>query len=197
MGVQPGFFDLDERHGMLSAAGDPLERLAAVVDFGLFRDDLEAALERSDRSKGGRPPYDAVLMFKVLVLQTLYTLSDDQTEYQIRDRLSFMRFLGLALEDRVPDAKTIWLFREQLTTAGAVERLFALFDAVLRAAGYLAMGGQIVDATVIQARRPGLSKDEKATVKGRRRARRLVEGEAGGDGYRRSLDPQARPQAIG
>jgi IS5 family transposase len=165
MGVQPGFFDLDERHGMLSAAGDPLERLAAVVDFGLFRDDLEAALERSDRSKGGRPPYDAVLMFKVLVLQTLYTLSDDQTEYQIRDRLSFMRFLGLALEDRVPDAKTIWLFREQLTTAGAVERLFALFDAVLRAAGYLAMGGQIVDATVVQARRPRLSKDEKATVK--------------------------------
>jgi transposase-like protein DUF772 len=76
MGVQPGFFDLDERHGKLSAAGDPLERLA---DFELFRDDLEAALERSDRSKGGRPPYDAILMFKVLVLQTLYTLSDDQT----------------------------------------------------------------------------------------------------------------------
>jgi IS5 family transposase len=197
MGVQPGFFDLDERHGMLSAAGDPLERLAAVVDFGLFRDDLEAALERSDRSKGGRPPYDAVLMFKVLVLQTLYTLSDDQTEYQIKDRLSFMRFLGLALEDRVPDAKTIWLFREQLTRAGAIACLFQRFDARLRDAGYLAMGGQIVDATVIQARRPGLSKDEKATVKGRRRARRLVEGEAGGDGYRRSLDPQARPQAIG
>jgi IS5 family transposase len=105
-------------------------------------------------------------MFKVLVLQTLSTLSDDQTEYQIRDRLSFMRFLGLALEDRVPDAKTIWLFREQLTRAGAVERLFQRFDAVLRDAGYLAMGGQIVDATVIQARRPRLSRDEKATVKG-------------------------------
>jgi IS5 family transposase len=105
-------------------------------------------------------------MFKVLVLQTLYTLSDDQTEYQIRDRLSFMRFLGLALEDRVPDAKTIWLFREQLTRTGAIERLFARFDAVLRDVGYLAMGGQIVDATVIQARRPRLSKDEKATVRG-------------------------------
>ena len=104
-------------------------------------------------------------MFKVLVLQTLYTLSDDQTEYQIRDRLSFMRFLGLALEDRVPDAKTIWLFREQLTRAAAVERLFMRFDAVLRNAGYLAMGGQIVDATVVQARRPRLRQDEKATVK--------------------------------
>ena len=111
---QPGLFDLDQRYAALSAAGDPLERLAAVVDFALCRDHLEAALDRSDRAKGGRPPYDAVLMFKVLVLQTLYTLSDDQTEYQIRDRLSFMRFVGLALEDRVPDAKTIWLFREQL-----------------------------------------------------------------------------------
>ena len=166
MAGQPGLFDRDERYAALSAAGDPLERLAMVVDFELFRGALEAALDRSDRTRGGRPPYDAVLMFKALVLQTLYTLSDDQTEYQIRDRLSFMRFLGLALEDRVPDAKTLWLFREQLTRAGAVERLFQRFDAVLRAAGYLAMGGQIVDATVIQARRPRLSRDEKATVKG-------------------------------
>ena len=165
MARQPGLFDLDERYAALSAAGDPLERLALVVDFELFRTELDAALDRSDRAKGGRPPYDPVLMFKVLVLQTLYTLSDDQTEYQLKDRLSFMRFVGLALEDRVPDAKTIWLLREQLTRAGAVDRLFARFDAVLRDAGYLAMGGQIVDATVVQARRPRLSKDEKATVK--------------------------------
>lgn len=166
MAGQPGLFDWDERYAALSAAGDPLERLAAVIDFELFRAELEAALARSDRAKGGRPPYDAVLMFKVLVLQTLYTLSDDQTEYQLKDRLSFMRFSGLALEDRIPDAKTIWLFREQLTRAGAIERLFARFDALLREAGYLAMGGQIVDATVVQARRPRLSKDEKTTLKG-------------------------------
>jgi IS5 family transposase len=159
-------FDLDERYAALSAAGDPLERLTAVVDFELFREELERALARSDRAKGGRPPYDAVLMFKVLVLQTLYTLSDDQTEYQLRDRLSFMRFCGLALEDRVPDAKTIWLFREQLTKAGAIARLFERFDVALRDAGYLAMGGQIVDATVVEARRPRLTRDEKTTVKG-------------------------------
>src|ERR687898_584820 len=165
MAGQPGFFDLDRRYGALTAAGDPLERLALVVEFALFRPELDAALERSDRAKGGRPPYDAVLMFKVLILQTLYTLSDDQTEYQIRDRLSFMRFVGLALEDRVPDAKTIWLFREQLTRAGAVAHLFARFDAALREAGYLAMGGQIVDATVVEARRPRLTGDEKATIK--------------------------------
>jgi IS5 family transposase len=79
MAGQPGFFDSEERLGWLSAAGDPLQRLAVVVDFELFRDGLELALKRSDRAKGGRPPYDAVLMFKVLVLQTLYTLSDEQT----------------------------------------------------------------------------------------------------------------------
>jgi len=77
MADQPGFFDLDERCRALSAAGGPLERLAQVVDFELFRAELEAALNRSDRARGGRPPYDPVLMFKVLVLQTLCTLSDE------------------------------------------------------------------------------------------------------------------------
>src|ERR1043166_5794932 len=152
MAGQPGFFDSDERLAWLSAAGDPLERLAAVVDFELFRGELGRSLRRSDRSKGGRPPYDAVLMFKVLVLQTLYTLSDDQTEYQLRDR--------------VADAKTIWLYREQLVRAGALKRLFARFDRVLREKGYLAMGGQIVDATIIEARRPRLTEAEKETIKG-------------------------------
>ena len=105
-------------------------------------------------------------MFKILVLQTLYTLSDDQTEYQLKDRLSFMRFVGLALHDPVPDAKTIWLYREQLGRVGAVEHLFARFDEILRVKGWLAMGGQIVDATVIEARRPRLTKVEKDTIKG-------------------------------
>jgi transposase, IS5 family len=163
---QPGFFDGEERLKALSAAGDPLERLAAVIDFGVFRGALERALSRSDRSRGGRPPYDPVLMFKVLMLQTLYTLSDDQTEYQLKDRLSFMRFVGLALHDPVPDAKTIWLYREQLARAGAAEKLFARFDALLREKGWLAMGGQIIDATVIEARRPRLGRGEKDTIRG-------------------------------
>jgi len=162
----PGFFDAEDRLKALSAAGDPLEKLRRVVDFELFRAELDAALARGDRAKGGRPPYDPVLMFQVLVVQTLYTLSDDQTEYQIRDRLSFMRFVGLELHDRVPDAKTIWLFREMLVKAGAFERLFKRFDAMLRIRGWLAMGGQIVDATVVEARRPRLSREEKATIKG-------------------------------
>ena len=166
MAGQPGFFDLDERYAALSAAGDPLERLSDAVDFELFRPVLKAALRRSDRSKGGRPPYDPVLMFKILVLQALYSLSDDAAEFLIRDRLSFMRFLGLGLGERVPDAKTIWLFREQLVRAEAMETLFAQFDEVLADAGYLAMGGQLVDASVIAAPRQKLSEEEKTTIRG-------------------------------
>ena len=86
-------------------------KLASLVDFEIFRPRLVAALKRSDGAKGGRPPYDPVLMFRILILQTLYTLSDDATEFQIRDRLSFMRFLRLGLEDAVPDAKTIAVSR--------------------------------------------------------------------------------------
>lgn len=164
--AQPGLFEMDERLAALSAAGDPLERLSAVVDFKLFGPALDAALARSKRSRGGRPPYDVVLMFKVLVLQALYSLSDDAAEFQVRDRLSFMRFLGLGLCDRVPDAKTVWLFREQLVRAGAMEALFERFDAALREAGYLAMGGQIIDATVIAAPRQKLTDEEKAVVRG-------------------------------
>jgi len=165
MAGQPGFFDAEVRLRALSAAGDPLERLAAAVDFEPFRPELDAALRRSDRARGGRPPYDPVLMFRVLVLQTLYTLSDEQTEYQLKDRLSFMRFAGLSLRDPVPDATTIWLFRERLVRAGAIERLFARFDALLREQGLLAMGGQIVDATVVQARRARLTAEEKAAIR--------------------------------
>jgi IS5 family transposase len=131
----------------------------------LFGKPLAKALKRSDGAKGGRPPYDPVLMFKILVLQALYNLSDDQAEFMIQDRLSFMRFLGMSLSDRVPDAKTIWLFREHLAQAGAVENLFARFDRYLTKAGYLAMGGQIVDATIVAAPKQRNSDGEKAEIK--------------------------------
>ena len=112
----------------LSAKGDTLERLNGLVDFELFRPDLERAVPRADRSRGGRPPFDHVLMFKVLILQASHSLSDERTEFLIKDRLSFMRFLGLGLADPVPDA-TIWTFREALTRATlrgrpAIEVLF-------------------------------------------------------------------------
>jgi len=122
MAGQTGFFDVDERYAALSAAGDPLERLADVVDFEVFRPVLDAALARSDRSRGARPPYDAVLIFRVLVLQALYSLSDEQAEFQLQDRLSFMCFAGLGLQQA---AKTIWLYREQFKQAGAIGGCFA------------------------------------------------------------------------
>ncbi|POR39955.1 transposase [Methylobacterium sp. V23] len=100
---QPGFVDPDERYQLLSENGDPLVKLAALIDFEAFRPKLSTALKRSDGSKGGRPHYNPVLMFKILVLQTFYTLSDTATEFQSRDRLSFMRFLGLGFEDAAPD----------------------------------------------------------------------------------------------
>src|SRR5271155_4198703 len=146
---QPGFFDMDKRQKKLLETRDFLENVNRFVTWETFRPMLDAALQRSDREKGGRPPYDAVLMFKVLVLQALYNLSDEETEYQILDRMSFMTFLGLGFHDTVPDARTIWLFRETLREAGAVEQLFGLFDAMLAQHGFKASGGQLIDATFV------------------------------------------------
>jgi hypothetical protein len=100
--VQPGVFDLEDRYAALSEIGDALERLAGVIDFEPFRYRLEKVLKRSDGSKGGRLAYDCVMMFKIRVLQALYGLSDDQPEFMVGDRLSFMRFLGLGFEDGFP-----------------------------------------------------------------------------------------------
>jgi IS5 family transposase len=170
---QPGFFDLSRRYEGLDAAGDPLVAIAAAVPFELFRGKLQRALVKGGlrkadgdrKSAAGRKPWDEVLIFKILVLQALYNLSDDGQEYQLRDRLSFMRFAGLGLEDAVPDAKTLWLYREALTQAGAVEGLFNQFDGYLKAKGYLAMGGQIIDATIVPAPRQRNSREDNAAVK--------------------------------
>jgi transposase, IS5 family len=150
---QAGFFDIEERLNQLSAKGDELERLSQVVDFERFRADLEAAGPRADGSKGGRPAFDHVLMFKVLVLQANHNLSDERTAYLVKDRRSFLRFLGLGLADTAPDANTIWTFREVLTRARikdqtAIAVLFQRFDDALSAAGFPAMGGQIIAASI-------------------------------------------------
>jgi len=183
-----GFFDVDERLRELSAKGDDLERIAALVDFALFRPELERAVPRADGTKGGRPAFDHVLMFKILLLQAMHGLSDERCEYLIKDRLSFMRFLGLGLADAVPDANTIWAFREALKRAGAVDRLFAQFDATLRAAGYLAMGGQIVDATIVAAPKQRNTQAERAAIK----SGRIPEGWAERPAKLRQKDRDAR-----
>jgi transposase, IS5 family len=167
---QVGFFDIDERLRELSAKGDDLERLNAIVDFEVFRPDLARAVPRSDGSKGGRPAFDHVFMFKVLILQAAHGLSDERAEYLIKDRLSFMRFLRLGLADAVPDANTIWTFREALTRARidgkpAIEVLFRAYEAALTEAGFLAMGGQIIDASIVAAPKQRNSDGEKRDIK--------------------------------
>ncbi len=166
--AQMGFFDLSDRHASLDARKDPLVEIDAVVPWEEFRPMLERVWRKPEaerKSRAGRKPLDAVLMFKTLVLSALYNLSDDQIEYQVRDRLSFMRFLGLGLEDRVPDSKTVWLYREVLAQAGMVEALFKQFDGHLARQGYIARGGQILDASIVPAPRTHNTRDENKTIK--------------------------------
>jgi IS5 family transposase len=145
-----GLFDFQSRLEKIDRNGDPLKRINAVVDWSIFQLDLASLREHVDPAKGGRPPFDALLKFKMLILQSLYNLSDDNLEQQVLDRLSFMRFLGLGMGDDVPDAKTIWTFRESLKERGLVEKLFARFDRFLNQAGFTAKRGQIVDASIIE-----------------------------------------------
>jgi len=165
---QMGFFDIANRYAGLDAKNDPLVRIDAVVPWERFRERLEAAWRRPPeerKSPAGRKPWDAVVMFKAIVLCALYNLSDDQVEYQLRDRLSFMRFLGVGLEDKVPDARTVWLYRERLARAGVIEALFEDFDGHLRDRGYLAMGGQIIDASIVPVPRQRNRRDQNARIR--------------------------------
>ena len=165
---QLGFFDAEKRLAALSAKGDPLEAIDRLVPWERFRADIEAVVltpEEMRKSSAGRKPLDAIVMFRMLVLQALNNLSDEQAEYQVRDRLSFTRFLRLGIEDSIPDATTLWLFREKLAKAGLIERLFDRFDRHLAAKGYMARGGQMVDATIVPVPKQRNSRDENETVK--------------------------------
>src|SRR5918993_5655731 len=113
--MQVGFFDLPDHLRRLSEAGDPLETMARAVDFEAFRPVLEQALAYGDGAKGGRPPYDPVIMFKVLILAAQNNVSDARMEFLIRNQLSRLRFLGFELGHPTPDENTIRLFREKLT----------------------------------------------------------------------------------
>ena len=168
--AQMGFFDLSERHARLDAKRDPLIEIDAIVPWEEFRPALEQVWREPEgerKSRAGRKPMDAVVMCKTLVLGALYTLSDDQIEYQVRDRLSFMRFLGLGLEDRVPDARTVWLYREQLAQAGLVEALFQQFDGHLARQGCIARGGQIPDAAIVPVPKNRNTRDENKAISSR------------------------------
>ena len=163
---QKSLFDEENRMKKISEIGDPLELLNKVIDWEMFRSTLNKAVVRKENTrKGGRPSYDVVMMFKILVLTRMYNLSDDQAEYQINDRRSFMRFLGLDICDTVPDAKTIWKFRNDLTRADVIVELFYLFDRVLKKEGFITHTGTIIDATFVDVPRQRNSREENQKIK--------------------------------
>ena len=144
------FFDIDDRLERLTNMGDALVKLNASVNWENFRDHLEDILKTIDNRAGGRQSFDKILMFKILILQSLYNISDDSLEFQINDRLSFQRFLNLDIGDKVPDAKTIWLFKERLAKSGHAKELFDMYEIYLEKIGLVTKSGSIVDATVFE-----------------------------------------------
>jgi IS5 family transposase len=167
-------------------------KLNKIIDWADFRGLMEevAGYSSKDKKKGGRPPFDPVLMLKILILQKYYGLSDERTEYEINDRLSFLSFLGLELGDDVPDARTIWDFKERIEAKerNGSARLFEAFTLKLSATGFIAKEGSIVDASFINAPRQRNSRDENAQIKEGKRPEGFEQGTAKG----RQKDCEAR-----
>jgi transposase, IS5 family len=160
-----GLFDGDIRIEKLIKLGCPLNRLSNCIDFESFRPLLTDTLFIFEKGLGGRPPYDYVVMFKILILQKYFNLSDDQVEFQINDRISFMRFLGFSFADDIPDSKTVWQFREKLTDSGVIKDLFALFLSQLEKIGLVINEGKIVDASFIEIPKQRNSRQENSDIK--------------------------------
>lgn len=145
--------------------GDVLEQLNAIVNWEIFMPVLNTAIPRQSSKKGGRPPFSNLLMLKILIIKRMYHLSYDQTEYQINDRISFMRFLGLGMADRIPDAKTIWLYEDLLSKSKAGKEIFDLFFEEIRKAGYITREGSIVDASFIEAPKRRNTQEQREKLK--------------------------------
>ena len=146
---QQGFWDEAERLAKLTRKKPSLERLKAAIPWEEFRPLLERAFAKERKSPAGRKRIDVIVMFKMLVLQQLHNLSDAEVEFQVNDRRSFEKFVGLDVMHSIPDGTTVALFREQLRQAGIFEELFQKFDAYLDEQGLRARGGQIIDATIV------------------------------------------------
>lgn len=148
---QKGIFDEQHRYEKLDTHTDPLKKLNEHIDFEFFRTTLEKYFNKDkDPNKGGRPPYDYVLMFRILILQRYYNLSDDGMEYALLDRISFMRFLGLSMADTIPDAKTIWKFRNELSREDMIKKLFDQLDKQLDKDGIIVHKGKLIDASIVE-----------------------------------------------
>jgi IS5 family transposase len=149
--VKTSLFAAEEREQKLYGCGDILQPLGQHVDFTALAAEVDRLAPRADSKQGGRPPYPTELMVRILVVQQLYGLSDDGLEYQLLDRLSFQRFCGLRHSSSIPDARTLWVFRERLQNAGGADVLFDAVQEQLQRHGYRARGGQIIDASLVDA----------------------------------------------
>lgn len=161
----PGLFDYEFQLEKINQHQPPLQKLDKVVDWEMFRKPIEEALFVEAKGAGGRPPFDRVMMFKIIILQRYYNLSDEQTEFQIKDRLSFQQFLGLQIWDKVPDEKTIWFFKEQLKDKDLSKQLFELFTHTLISNGIIAKEGSIVDASFVNVPRGRNTREENDAIK--------------------------------
>lgn len=162
---QLGFLDFNIRLNRIDKAGDPLTKISENIDWEIFRPTLEQARKKEKKSNAGAKGFDVVLLFKVLILQSLYNLADEAMEYQILDRYSFSRFLGLHAASKIPDATTIWRFREDLTKAGVIKILFSEFDKFLYDQGFRAQKGQIIDASIVKVPVQRNSREENKQIK--------------------------------
>lgn len=161
-----GFFDEQVALEKLSKLKDPLDKLNSHIDFEVFRPTLEVIYSKPNaKSNAGARPFDYLLMFKILILQRLYNLSDEQMEYQLVDRLSFKRFTGLEFSHRVPDCNTIWNFRQGLVKDENEKKLFDLFYQVVEEKQLIVNEGKMVDASFHEAPRQRNSRDENKEIK--------------------------------
>lgn len=155
----------DEQHRkQIDTLGDPLVEIESYIDFSALAADVDRVAPRPVSPQGGRPPYPTETMVRILVLKRLYNLSDEQMEYQLLDRMSYKRFCGLANASTIPDRTTVWTFENRIGEAGA-KVLFDGVTAQLLQHGYMARGGQIIDATLVPAPRQRNGRGENKLIK--------------------------------
>lgn len=161
----PSLFDEQNLRQSLNKPNFILVKLKKSVPWESFRNKIENAVRKPDQGQGGRPAFDSILMFKILILQRIYNLSDEKMEFEILDRTTFKVFLDLELEDKVPDQKTIWLFREQITQSGIADKLFNKFAGTLSGEGLIVKEGVLVDATLVEVPKQRNTKKENDQLK--------------------------------
>ena len=169
---QRGFWDKQQRDAKIQDKKPVLKRLTDSIPWESFRPLLERGYKQERKSTAGRKRIDPLILFKMLVLQQLFNLSDEELEFQVNDRRSFEEFVGLAIMNSIPDATTIAFFRERLRKAEVIEELFEMFEAYLRSQGLEARGGQIIDATLVPVPKQRNTREENADIK----AGKLPEG---------------------